>query len=106
MPEETLEHYLQKPLVKYSDNTITAVKQLKANLAFIRQEGIDWSIDEFAEGFVGVSAPTFSPQGQVVAALNIFAPSFRFPKDNKAEMTTLLLETTQQISPKIQNLFP
>ncbi len=101
---EFLDEYLARPLTKFSENTITDPTILRRELAKIRTNGMVWSFGEFAEGFVGAGAPIFDKAGRVFAAISIFAPEFRFPRENKAKISKELLGAGRKISKKVQLL--
>jgi DNA-binding IclR family transcriptional regulator len=77
---------------------ITDPVVLRRLLPKIRQQGCDWSIEEFGEGFSAVSAPIFDDTGQVCAALNIYAPIYYFPKDNRDETTEIILDVSCRLT--------
>lgn len=100
-PPEKLERYLAQPLQKFSEGTITNPQQLQQRLAQIRAERCDWTQGEFAEGFSAVSAPIFDEDGQVQAAINIYAPSYRFPNNQQDQITTQILHVAQQLTERL-----
>lgn len=100
-PAEKLDAYLKQPLLKFSQGTITDPAQLRQRLQEIQIAQCDWTTDEFASGFRAVSAPIFDPHGQVMAAINIYAPSYRFPCGHKEVYTRFLLNICHQLTMKL-----
>jgi DNA-binding IclR family transcriptional regulator len=96
LPEVKLRAYLSKPLERYTDKTITDPAKLRERLIKIRRQGYDWTFDEFEEGLVATSAPIFNNMGRVVATLYISAPTYRFPLENKKQITRWLVDLTQR----------
>jgi DNA-binding IclR family transcriptional regulator len=45
----------------------------------IRREGFVWAIEEFDEGISSIAAPVADASGEVVAAVHLHGPSYRFP---------------------------
>ena len=45
----------------------------------VRREGHAWVHDEFAEGIASVAAPIAGPDGEIVAAVHVHGPTYRFP---------------------------
>ena len=101
--EETLEVYLKRPLAKQTSRTLTDHTVLRQRLTQVRQQGYDWTYEEFAEGLNAVSAPIHDPSGQIIAAINIYGPAFRFPPaEYKTEITQLLLTCTQKFFARLR----
>ena len=101
--EQTL--YLAQPLATYTKNTITNPDELRHSLSEIRRSGVSWIFDEFAEGLSAVAAPIFGRAGEVVAALSIYGPSYRFPDPKKQEMITQhLQEKSQHLTQRLQEI--
>lgn len=74
-----MEHRLDnvhEPLPKHTENTITALPALRAELARIRQVGYALDDEELEVGLTCVSAPVFEGE-KVVAALSVSGPSGR-----------------------------
>ncbi|MEM7334769.1 MAG: IclR family transcriptional regulator [Chloroflexota bacterium] len=100
-PEARLEAYLERPLLPLSEGSITDPGQLMVALDEIRLQNCDWTQGEFADGFSAVSAPIFNAKGQVQAAINIYAPTFRFPAGKEKEITHLILNVSRQLTEKL-----
>lgn len=100
--EAALARYLERPLVQYTPKTVANPAGLKKQLAQVRQQGYCWAIEEFEEGLVAVSAPVHDKAGQIAAALNIYGPAFRFPRNGDYEaVTTLLLDVCQRMTRRL-----
>lgn len=100
-PEARLAAYLKRPLAPFSRGTITDPERIRIAIDIIRQKRCDWTQNEFAEGFTAVSAPVFDASGQVQAAINVYAPSFRFPNRNKDDITQLLLDSGRRLTQRL-----
>ncbi len=88
---DVVARYLERPLVRYTAQTAAEPDDLRQQLEQIRQQGYCWAVGEFEEGLTGLAAPVRDRDGRVVAALNIFGPSFRFPGEGEEEAVTQLL---------------
>jgi len=77
----------RKALKRYTPNTITDPKKLRAELLRIRKLGYAFSDSEITPGSRSVGAPIHGPDGAVFASLAISAPSFRMP-DNELDRFT------------------
>lgn len=90
--------YLARPLEKYTAHTLTDPAALRQRLVQIREQGYDLTFEEFAEGLNAAAAPIFDKSGQVIAAINIYGPAFRFPPDGgQAEVIRWLLDASDKI---------
>ena len=90
-PMEAQEQYLSQPLAAYTTNTTTDPVQLRQAFAEIRQNGIAWIFDEFADGLSAVAAPIFDREQTILGALVLYAPSYRFPGAKKIEAINLIM---------------
>jgi DNA-binding IclR family transcriptional regulator len=77
-PEE-VERYLAGSLERFTALTMTDPAELRARIARARIDGYAWTRDEVAEGITSVSAAVADPAGDVVAAVHVHGPSYRFP---------------------------
>lgn len=97
--------YLERPLIAYTPQTLTDPVAIHAALDAIRAQGCDWSSGEFADGLNATAAPIFDKENKVIAALNIYGPSFRFPVEGQqTAVMELLLQTSQRLTKKVQDL--
>ena len=78
-PATSLQRYLGKPLERFTDRTIVAGDALLERLRSIRRDGYTWAREEFDEGISSVAAPIADANGEVVAAVHVHGPSYRFP---------------------------
>ncbi|MEM7115276.1 MAG: IclR family transcriptional regulator [Chloroflexota bacterium] len=92
-PPEAQEKYLAQPLASYTPQTLTDSAQLRAALQEIRESGISWIFNEYAQELTAVAAPIFDQQEAVIAALVLFAPSYRFPKPDQTDQINTAMRT-------------
>jgi DNA-binding IclR family transcriptional regulator len=96
---EALARYLAQPLQPYTSKTICDPVQLRRVLSEVRTQGYAWVFEEFEEGLTALAAPIRDSNGRVVAAINVFGPTFRFPAPGQQDtVTRLVLATAQQIA--------
>ena len=69
------EQALKRRLKTYTDKTITGSKALREELAVIRERGYALNKEEYGPGLLGMAAPVFNEDREVVAALGLFAPA-------------------------------
>lgn len=66
---------------QYTENTITDRQAFFEELERSRERGYTLNQEEWVEGLYAVSSPVKYPDGEVVGALSVWAPSFRFDID-------------------------
>lgn len=74
-----LDRYLQLPLERFTEHTVTDPDALRDRLRRVLHAGVAWTRDEFAEGLSSVAAPISGADGEVTAAVHVHGPSYRFP---------------------------
>lgn len=78
MPEDERDEVLKSlKLTRFTDQTIVTRKDLLAELAKVRTEGVCINIDQSMVGRCGIAAPIFDHRGEVVAACSLGAPRER-----------------------------
>ncbi len=98
--DEALGRYLMRPLPKFTQHTITDPQELRQELTQINEQGYAWSRDEFEEGLVAFAVPIEGTNEQVIGAVGIYGPSFRFPVEGQEHH---LIELAQHTSQKISS---
>jgi DNA-binding IclR family transcriptional regulator len=78
-PRVRSDAYLSAPLERFTDRTMTDPAQLRTRLQRIQIEGRAWTNGEYAEGIASVAAAIADADGEVVAAVHVHGPSYRFP---------------------------
>ena len=90
----TLDRYLAEPLVAMTARTITDPDLLRERLRTVAVGGFSWVHDEFAEGISSVAAGIADASGEVVAAVHVHGPSYRFPPPGRDAGVGRLVVTT------------
>jgi DNA-binding IclR family transcriptional regulator len=96
-----LDAYLAKPLEKFTDRTVVAPQPLRDRVAEVRRAGYAWVREEFADGINSVAAPIADASGEVVAAVHVHGPSYRFPPPGDAAAPTRLGELVEAAAGRI-----
>lgn len=81
LPAPTLSRYLAESLEQFTPRTLTAAPALLERLREVRREGLAWVREEYAVGISSVAAPIADGRGEVVAAVHVHGPSYRFPAE-------------------------
>ena len=79
LPPAALDRYLAHPLEPFTPRTITDPDRLRDRLRQVRRDGYAWVVEEFDEGISSVAAPIADASGEVIAAIHLHGPSYRFP---------------------------
>ena len=81
MPERERARRLKAELlVQVTPQTITDPEKIAALLKHAQKNGFVEVKDANVEGASGVAAPIFGPSGEVIAALNLGAPTWRYER--------------------------
>ena len=90
MSPVVLERHLAMPRVAFTARTITDSAALRARLRDVQLQGCAWAHEEFSEGLNSVAAPVAGEDGEIVAAVHLHGPTYRFPgtggEDRAAEL--------------------
>ncbi|HSM25412.1 MAG TPA: IclR family transcriptional regulator [Anaerolineaceae bacterium] len=99
LPETRQEEILATAqLVPFTNKTITDIDKLKAELIRIRKQGYAFSDGEWVEDAAGIASPIFDMKGDILAALTISGPSFRFTPEKISFHREKVLLSSERIS--------
>lgn len=79
LPPPALARFLADPLEPFTRHTLIDAGALLERLRDVRRNGHAWVHEEFDEGIASVAAPIAGPDGEVVAAVHVHGPTYRFP---------------------------
>ena len=75
----------------------------RAHPRAVRRDGYAWVRDEFALGITSVAAAIAGPLGEIVAAVHVHGPSYRFPVDGAdATVSTAVVASAARISARLR----
>ncbi|NLM01398.1 MAG: IclR family transcriptional regulator [Treponema sp.] len=83
---------------KFTKNTLTTDEQLNEELIKVSNLGYAHDNQEHEEGITCFAAPIRDTSGNVVAAISVSFPYFRFPKEKTEEIATQIKKTATEIS--------
>jgi IclR family transcriptional regulator, KDG regulon repressor len=92
LPEKDWISYLQFPLQRFTDTTLTDFDALRENLRMVRNNGYAISNGEIDLGAKAVAIPLIDNREQVVAALSIEAPATRMTDETVANCLQTLIQ--------------
>jgi DNA-binding IclR family transcriptional regulator len=97
--DEATEPSLKRKLKVYTDKTITGGKALRAELNTIRARGYALNKEEYGPGLLGMAAPVFNEDREVIAAVGIFAPTTNIaPEDFEPSYAKAVCEAARAAS--------
>jgi DNA-binding IclR family transcriptional regulator len=76
---DAIERYLAQPLEAFTPRTLTTPEALRERIREIRRTGCTWAIEEFDPDITSIAAPIADASGEVIAAVHVHGPSYRFP---------------------------
>jgi DNA-binding IclR family transcriptional regulator len=103
MPPPALIRLLAEPRERFTPQTITEAGPLLDRLRHVRQDGYAWVREEFSEEIVSVAAPIASADGEVIAALHVHGPSYRFPaRGSEARVAAAMVAAAAQVGMRLR----
>jgi DNA-binding IclR family transcriptional regulator len=94
-----IERYLERPMERFTDHTLTDAGAVRERLREVRRQGCIWAMDEFEDGISSIAAPIADASGEVIAAVHVHGPSYRFPAaGSEAELAQLVLAGAARIA--------
>ena len=94
-----IERFLERPMERFTDQTLTDADAVRERLRDVRRQGYIWAMDEFEAGISSIAAPIADASGEVIAAVHVHGPSYRFPAEgSKAELAQQVLAGAARIA--------
>lgn len=84
-----LARFLAQPLEAFTPRTLTDAGTLLERLRDVRRDGHAWAREEFAEEIASVAAPIAGSDGDIVAAVHVHGPTYRFPAPGREQAVEL-----------------
>ncbi|MFQ5858531.1 MAG: IclR family transcriptional regulator [Anaerolineae bacterium] len=99
LPQSEIDYILNEAkLVPIGPSTIVDPKQLREELARIRERGFGISVEERVPGAAGIAAPVRNHTGNVIACVGLFGPKLRFEQTGFDRLAELVVATAAAIS--------
>ncbi|HET8669214.1 MAG TPA: IclR family transcriptional regulator [Candidatus Saccharimonadales bacterium] len=99
--EDEVKHIIQMAgLPRFTDNTITEEEDLLQNLSKIRKQGYAYDMEEILPDLCCVAAPIYDHTGQVIAALSMSIPAYRFRR-SQTEYREAIVRSAKIISERL-----
>lgn len=101
-PAARRERIIRSAQLRHTPHTVTDPEEIARQLASALEEGLAYDIEEQDLGVCAVSAPVFGPDGRILAAVTLVAPSERFgPRERKRKVEAvkgIAAELTRHLS--------
>lgn len=91
----------QLRLQPYTPHTLTEAQALENDLELCRARGFALDDNEIIEGVTCVAVPVLDPEGAVIAAVSITAPSHRMGLTRRLELASVLQVAVRQITAQL-----
>lgn len=105
-PQEVVDGLLAQPLEARTANTITSPAGVGRELAAIRSRGYAIDDVENEEGVRCVAVPVRGPAGDVVAALSVSAPAYRFRVEDLHRLAPRMILAAAEVSARMGFVAP
>ncbi|MEX2183601.1 MAG: IclR family transcriptional regulator [Chloroflexota bacterium] len=94
-----IDRYLSQPLERFTEQTIVDAEAVRERLREVRRQGFTWAIEEFDPGISSVAASIADASGEVIAAVHLHGPSYRFPPEERTgELAQLVVTGAARIA--------
>lgn len=99
LPEPEIESILSQAMPpEGTSRTITNVRELRAELSRIREQGYVLSIGRRIVGAVGIAAPVFDRRSRVVGVVVLALPESRLPKHDVSSLAAAVVQAARDVS--------
>jgi DNA-binding IclR family transcriptional regulator len=103
-PERRAELLAAAGLTRYTDRTITSMIQLEQHLDPVTSTGYAYCIEEYEVGLHAMAAPVRDHTHQVVAAVSVSGPAYRFTAELMHAAAPRLIAAADQVSFRMGHL--
>lgn len=104
LPTKEIAAYLAKPIEPVTPHTLVDPEAIEERLEAVRNLGYAWGYEEGVDGINSLAAPIISADGEVVAAVHVHGPAYRFPNpDRTHDLGTRLIEAAAGIVAQLED---
>jgi DNA-binding IclR family transcriptional regulator len=102
LPDEEVASYIEGGLPALTETTVTDASELRAELQQIRERGYSTSWGGQEEGVNSVAVPIFTQGGQVMAAIGVAGPSYRFTPNKALETPEIVMGVAREVGKRLE----
>jgi DNA-binding IclR family transcriptional regulator len=88
-------------LKRFTEQTITDVAVLRAQIEEVRRDGYAVAIDELEVGLTAIAAPIIGADGVAVGSISASGPGFRITRERVPEVAGQVVDAAQQVSRRL-----
>ena len=100
---DRLRHQIRDHLTKFTNRTMTSLKQLDADVAATLERGYSIDTGEYRERVYSFGAAIRLPNGQPVAAIGVSAPDVNLIKGRDSEIGVLVVHAAEGVSEALRD---
>jgi IclR family KDG regulon transcriptional repressor len=100
-PNDALDDYVARGLDRLTAMTVVDPARLRRRLDEVRRKGYAWGREEFAEGINSVAAPVRDTRENVVAAVHVHGPAYRFPAGAEKAVASAVVDAANAVSRRL-----
>ena len=104
MDQEARDKICEDSLQRFTPHTITDPEKLKTRLEEIRKQGYVITRQEVYIGSLGIAAPVFGREGQVIGSVSLSGPIQRIDEEQKNAIKNELIHTAKEITDRMRML--
>ncbi len=98
-----VDRFLEAPLQRFAPHTLTDSVLVRRRVRKAQLDGFAWTRDEYADGISSVAAAIANEDGEVVAAVHVHGPSYRFPKRGTEDaVASTVVATAARITERLR----
>jgi DNA-binding IclR family transcriptional regulator len=102
LPAE-IDRFLAQPLQRFTTRTVVDPALVRVRIRRTQRDGFAWTRDEYADGITSVAAAIADADGEVVGAIHIHGPSYRFPKAGAEDaLAASVVATAARITQRVR----
>ncbi|MQA79492.1 MAG: helix-turn-helix domain-containing protein [Streptosporangiales bacterium] len=72
-----LSDVVRSPLERFTEHTVSSLRQLESQLATVRETGYAVAVNELELGLTAIAGPVYDSRGHVIASVSASGPGFR-----------------------------
>ncbi len=95
---DAVESFLDRGFDATTPSSVVDPEAIRLRLDRIRAAGVAWTVDELEPGITSVAAPILSAMGEVVGAVHLHGPTYRFPGDRRQKAETAVVDAAGRIA--------
>jgi DNA-binding IclR family transcriptional regulator len=101
MSEKELDQVLSKGLPRLTPKTVTDPADMRYELERVREQGYATAFEELEEGTNAIAVPISGPHNEVIAAIGVVGPSYRFTPERAVSQLEIIRGVAREVSDRL-----